>query len=135
MSISSQTALLVAAVANLTSGLKTTFFPQVGGAVAGPVYTTPVPVAFSATPTFDATLSNVFHFGVMTAAVTAAIFQGGADGQTINVRIEQDATGGRTFALPANVVIKGTFNTNASAVNWLVLTWKNSTAKWEAVWS
>lgn len=135
MSIASQTALLVAAVANLTSGLKTTFFPKTGGAIDGPVWTTPFPVAFSATPTFDATKSNVFHFAVMTANVTASTFSGGTDGQTINVRVEQDVTGGHTFALPANVVIKGTFNTNASAVNWLVLTWKNSTAKWEAVWS
>lgn len=134
MSIASQTALLVAAVANLTSGLKSTFFPKAGGAVAGPVYTTPVPVAFSATPTFDATLSNVFHFGVMTASVTAAIFQGGADGQTINVRVDAGA-GGFAFPLPANVTVKGVFNNAPNAVNWLVLTWKNSITKWEAVWS
>jgi hypothetical protein len=134
MSIASQTALLVAAVANLTSGLKSTFFPKAGGAISGAIYTDPEPVAFSATPTFDATLSNVFHFGVMTASVTAAVFSGGEDGQTINVRVDAGA-GGFAFPLPANVTVKGTFDNTPAAINWLVLTWHEASAKWEAVWS
>jgi len=136
MSITSQTALLVTAIGNLGPAMKSTFYPKKGGEIAGPAWTKPVAVAFSATPVFDATLSNVFHFGTLTAtAVTATSFVGGTNGQTINVRIQQDATGGRVFPLPSNVTAKGAQDTTANAVNWLVLTWKDDISKWDAIWS
>lgn len=136
MSIASQTALLVAAIANSGTATKDTFFSKKGGEIAGPVWTKPQIVAFSATPSFDATKSNMFYFATLGATpVTASSFVGGTDGQTINVRIVQDATGGRAFPLPASVVAKGALNTAPDAVNWLVLTWNNTAAKWEAVWS
>lgn len=60
-------------------------------------------VAFSATPTFDMTNVNNFKFGVLTANVTAITVSGwtASKDQTIKVRFQQDATGGRTVAWPA----------------------------------
>lgn len=134
MSIASQTALLVAAVANLTSGLKSTFFPKAGGAVSGRLYTEPETVAFSATPVFDATLSNRFHFGMMTTDVTAASFSGGVNGQPISVRVDAGA-GGFAFPLPSNVtLLGGVFDNAAGKINTLELTYNDGTSKWEGFW-
>lgn len=60
-------------------------------------------VAFSATPTFDMTAVNNFKFGVLTANVTAITVSGwtASKDQTIKIRFQQDATGGRTVAWPA----------------------------------
>ncbi|MNU19735.1 hypothetical protein D3C71_79680 [compost metagenome] len=136
MTIASQTALLVAAIGNIGPATKDTFFAKKGGELVGPVWTKPFPVAFSATPVFDATKSNVFYFATLGAtAVTASSFIGGTDGQTINVRILQDAVGGRAFPLPGNVVAKGALDTAPDAVNWLVLTWNVGATRWEAIWS
>ena len=136
MSISSQTALLVTAIGNLGPAMKNTFYPKKGGLIDGPAWTDPEAIAFSATPVFDASLSNVFHFATLGAtAVTSTSFVNGNNGQTINVRVVQDATGGRAFPLPGNVTVKGAMDTSANAVNWLVLTWKSTDNKWEAVWS
>lgn len=60
-------------------------------------------VAYSATPTFNLALSNNFKLGVLTGNVTAITVTGWTAGKdtTAKIRLTQDATGGRTVALPA----------------------------------
>lgn len=105
-----------------------------GGAVAAAAYTTPVSVAFSATPTFDASKSNVFYLGSMTANVTAITISNPSDGQTINIRCPQDSTGGRTVTPGSSVRIAGTQGTAANGVAWMCLTYVLSATKWEGSW-
>lgn len=113
-----------------------TAYPAAGGIIAGPAWTAPSAVAFSATPTFNPTLSNVFYFGIMTANVTAPVFSAGGDGQTINVRVVQDTTGNRTFALPSNVRAGGVLQSAPNSVSWLSLTYVGGgTNRWEGGWT
>lgn len=110
-------------------------YAAVGGSIDGPSYTAPESVAFSATPTFDTTLSNTFYFGALTANVTACTLTGTQDGQTIRIRVVQDGTGARTFASPAGAKISGSVNATADGASWLTLTYVGgSVARWEGEW-
>jgi len=60
-------------------------------------------VTFSATPTFDASLGNTQKI-TLTDNVTSSTLSNATAGQTINFIICQDATGGRTFVWPTNVL-------------------------------
>lgn len=61
-----------------------------------------ITVAYSATPTFDASKSNGFDF-VMNGNVTSSTLSNMAIGQVVTFVITQSATGGNTFVPPANV--------------------------------
>lgn len=112
----------------------TDYYAPSGGAIAGRAYTTPQSVAFSGTPTFDVSLSNVIYFGALTANVTAITINNPVDGQTVNIRFVQDATGGRTVALPASVHATGAMQTGANSVSWLSISYVNSASRWEGAW-
>jgi hypothetical protein len=62
-------------------------------------------MAFSATPTFDATTSALFKM-TLTANVTSSTILSGKEGQRITLMLTQDAVGGRTFAWPSNVTLQ-----------------------------
>jgi len=68
--------------------------------------TTIVAVASSATPTFDASLGTIFT-NTLTANVTSSTISNPVTGQRITIYLAQDGTGGRTFAWPANVQLRG----------------------------
>jgi hypothetical protein len=102
---------------------------------AGRANTRPVSVAFSATPTFDSSLSNTIYFGTMTANVTSMTISNPVDGAQLQIRFVQDATGGRTVTLPSSVQVSGSLNTAANAVTWLVLTYVSSASRWEGTWT
>jgi hypothetical protein len=70
-------------------------------------------VTFSATPTFDASLGNTQKI-TLTGNVTSSTLSNAATGQQINFLICQDATGGRTFTWPANVLGSMTIGSTAS---------------------
>lgn len=110
-------------------------YAKTGGPISGPAYTTPVSVAFSTTPAFDAALSNVFYLGALTANVTSSTISNPNNGQTINIRFEQDGVGGRTVTPPANSKVGGSFETAAGRSNWLSLTYVAPAARWEGAWS
>jgi hypothetical protein len=59
-------------------------------------------VAFSATPTFDASLGNTQKI-TLTGNVTSSTLSNASAGQWLYFLICQDSTGARTFAWPANV--------------------------------
>lgn len=104
--------------------------------VRGSAYTPTSSQAFSATPTFDASLSNVFEFsGAMTANVTAVTISNASAGQTISIRVKQDGTGSRTFAAPTGAKILGSVGSTLSTASILTLTYSSMDSRWEGSWT
>ena len=62
-------------------------------------------VIFSATPTFDASESDVFSM-TLTANVTSSTITNPVIGKEITFLLSQDSTGGWTFAFPSDVVLR-----------------------------
>lgn len=60
-------------------------------------------VAFSATPVFDASLSNSFYL-ILSGNVTSSTIVNQYPGQRITFVIQQDGSGGHTFVWPGNVL-------------------------------
>ncbi len=106
-----------------------------GWEVVNGISTRPASIAFSTAPTFSAMDSNVFYFGTLTANVTSMTISNASDGQTIQIRFVQDATGGRTVALPSGAQVSGSINTAANSVTWLVMTYVASASRWEGTWT
>lgn len=106
-----------------------------GAAFTGGVYTASQTPAFSATPTFDASTSNVFEPGTMTASITSMTIINQGAGQTISIRLQQDATGGRTVTIPSGAVVAGSVNTAANKVSWLTITYSGRSSVWEGTWT
>lgn len=98
------------------------------------VSTTTNTQAFSATPTFNASQSNYFEMGAMTANVTSVTISNPTGGQTITIRFKQDGTGGRTVAAPAGAKITGAVGATASASSFLTLTYSTADSRWEGSW-
>lgn len=73
-------------------------------------------VAFSATPTFDASLGNTQTI-TLTGNVTSATLSNCAAGEFLVFDIIQDATGSRTFVWPTNILNAGTIGATASKHN------------------
>lgn len=106
------------------------------GGVGGKAWTPTSSQAFTATPTFDASLSNVFEFsGAMTANVTSCTISNPSNGQTIMIRVKQDATGSRTFASPSGAKVLGAVGSTASAASILTLTYSSMDSRWEGSWT
>jgi hypothetical protein len=103
-------------------------------AVNGSALTPTSTQAFSATPTFNAALANVFEMNALTANVTSMTISNPVAGQTVSIRLIQDATGGRTVASPAGAKISGSMGATASAASILTLTYSSGSARWEGSW-
>jgi hypothetical protein len=71
-------------------------------------------VAFSGTPTFDASTAASFKL-TLTGNVTSSTLTNAVAGEPINFEICQDATGSRTFVPPTNVLNMGTIVSTANA--------------------
>ena len=97
---------------------------------AGAATTSSIP-AHSATPTFDCATSNVFEPATMTGNVTSITLTNAAAGQTVQIRFQQDATGGRTCAVPSGAKVDGSINTGANRVTWLIMTYSYRGSRWE----
>jgi len=106
-----------------------------GAAFEGAALTKPKAIAFSATPTFDASQSNVFYLGAMTANVTDITIVNPSDGQTIGIRFVMDATGGRLVTLPSAIKAAGFLESGANRATWLNITYVASASRWEGAWS
>lgn len=115
---------------------KLTMNPSTGKlTVAAGASTVTYTQAFSATPTFDADLSNVFEFaGPMTANVTSCVINNGSVGQTISIRVKQGASAAYTFATPAGAKVAGSISTTLSSPNILTLTYSGADSRWEGGW-
>ena len=97
-------------------------------------YTASAQPAHSATPTFDCATSNVFEPATLTGNVTSITMSNAVAGQTVQIRFQQDATGGRTVAVPSGAKVDGSINTTANRVSWLILTYSSRGARWEGNW-
>ncbi len=97
-------------------------------------YTPAAQPTHSATPTFDCAVSNVFEPATMTGNVTSITLSNPVAGQTVQIRFQQDATGGRTCAVPSGAKVDGSINTGANRVSWLVLTYSSRASRWEGNW-
>jgi hypothetical protein len=102
--------------------------------VNGGAYTITNTQSFSATPTFNAALSNVFEMGALTGNVTSMTVSNPSNGQTINIRLIQDATGSRTVAHPTSSKIAGNMGVTASAASILSITYSAANTRWEGAW-
>lgn len=109
-----------------------------GAVVVAASAATPTSAITSSTAfTLNCALSNVFKLS-MTGNVLAAgwTISNPQDGQTINIRITQDATGSRTLGWPTTFKwpggVAGTISTVANAVDLLVITYFADTGFWEA---
>jgi hypothetical protein len=101
------------------------------------VQTPPSAVAFSATAmTLNCDLSNVFTTTLTANVTVAPTLSSPNDGQTINWRLKQDATGSRTMTWPAAFDWPGgtvpPLSTAANAVDLLVATYFADTGLWLA---
>lgn len=97
-------------------------------------YTASAQPAHSATPTFDCATSNVFEPATLTGNVTSITMSNAVAGQTVQIRFQQDATGGRTVAVPSGAKVDGSINTTANRVSWLILTYSARGSRWEGNW-
>ncbi len=97
-------------------------------------YTPSLTPAHSATPTFDCAAGNVFEPAAMTGNVTSITLSNAVAGQTVQIRFQQDATGGRTCAVPSGAKVDGSINTAANRVSWLILTYSSRGSRWEGNW-
>lgn len=97
-------------------------------------YTPSLTPAHSATPTFDCAASNSFEPGVMTSNVTSLTMSNPVAGQTVQIICKQDATGGRTHAVPSGAKIDGSINTGANRVSILVMTYYGAGSMWVGNW-
>ena len=97
-------------------------------------YTPSATPAHSATPTLDCATGNVFEPATMTGNVTSITMSNAVAGQTVQIRFQQDATGGRTVAVPSGAKVDGSINTAANSVSWLILTYSSRGARWEGNW-
>jgi hypothetical protein len=87
-----------------------------GSVSAGKAFNWPLcTVTLSATPVFDASQCNVFSLTLGNTTVTGSSLTNAKAGQTLTFTVIQDATGGRTFVWPPNVLGGCTVSTTASA--------------------
>ena len=124
-----------------TAVMKLTGAQTVGGvktfssrSVHAGAYTPSATPAHSATPTFDCATGNVFEPAAMTGNVTSITLSNAVAGQTVQIRFQQDATGGRTCAVPSGAKVDGAINTGANRVSWLILTYSGRASRWEGNW-
>lgn len=111
-----------------------TIAPGAGLVVSSKALTTPIAPAFSATPTFDASTSNVFAPGIMTANITSMTISNFTAGQIITIRFKQDATGGRTVAVPTGAKIAGIVGTLANQASFLTLLYNTADSRFDGAW-
>lgn len=128
---------LVVAASNVLGTTNRLRIPTSGAiSLLAGAYTPTSSQAFTATPTFDASLSNVFEFsGVMTGNVTSTTITNPTAGQTITIRLKQDGTGGRTVAAPAGSKIAGSVSTVLGTASLLTLTYSAMDTRWEGAWT
>lgn len=95
----------------------------------------PLQPTFSATPTFDCAQSNVFEPAALTGNVTSMTMSNPVAGQTVNIRFEQNGTGGYTVAVPVDAKITGSIELAANRVSWLNMTYSARATRWEGSWT
>lgn len=91
-------------------------FTDISGNIAPSQEPGLLPVAFSATPVFNAAASNSFSI-TLTGDVSSSTVTNPTAGQRIVLIITQDATGSRAFTFPANFKGATTIDSSANSVS------------------
>lgn len=93
-------------------------------------------IAYGTTITINAPNSDYFEVGALTGNITTFNLNNGFSGRKVKIRFVQDATGGRTVALPANAKVAGSLATTANQVSHLDLTYVfGGVVRWEGFWT
>lgn len=100
----------------------------------GRAYTEPSSVSFSATPTFNASVSNMFLLGQLTGPVTSMTISNPIPGQMLTIRVIQNSPGGHTVAVPAGAAVSGSVGLGLGKVSYLNLTYSATSARFEGSW-
>ena len=87
-----------------------------------------VAVPWSATPTFDASLGDIFDFS-MQADVTSSTLTNVADGQILTFLLRQNATGGHAFAYPSQIASASAPDGGSNAVSIQRFVYRSSDGK------
>lgn len=101
----------------------------------GAALTNIVSVTYAASLTIDAATGNAFKVGNLTGNVTSMAISNGVEGQFVSIRFRQDATGGRTVALPSGAKVNGSIAGGANRTSYLNLTYNATDSRWEGNWS
>lgn len=94
-----------------------------------------VSVAFASSLNVNATSGNYFEVGALTANITSFTLTGFEVGKRIRFRFVQDATGGRTVALPGGAKVTGSLGSTANQASWLDLTFTQAGNRIEGFWT
>jgi hypothetical protein len=86
------------------------------------------------TVVFDFGSTNVWGITLTASITTMSVVNGANDGQTSQIRFKQDATGGRTVALPASFKVSGALNTSPNRVTILQVTFTADGNLFEGAW-
>jgi hypothetical protein len=130
-------AVFKAAIGALRTFINERILDVASGTVSIPkgVYTPTVTVAFSGTPTLDASLGNVFEIGTLTANLTTLTISNANAGQSLVIRVVQDGTGSRTVVDPTGSLTAGSVNQTASKVSIGCWTYSLVASRWEGSWT
>lgn len=89
---------------------------------------------YAAALTIDAANGNVWTVSALTGNVTSFAITNMADGQSIQVRFVQDATGNRTVALPAGAKIDGAISLTPNQASMFFGTYFSLSGRIEGNW-
>lgn len=92
-------------------------------------------VSFASSISVNATDGKYFEVGTLTANITSFTITSFSVGKRLRVRFVQDATGGRTVALPAGAKVSGSLASAANQASWLDLTFTLAGARIEGFWT
>jgi hypothetical protein len=109
-----------------------------GGGGTGPLRVVSVPYAATVTPNVDTT--DLLIIGALTGPLTIANPSGSpTDGQKLLIRVQQDATGGRTvtlgaiYRIPASATIPLAWSTAASKLDFFGAMYNLAALKWDVI--
>lgn len=94
-----------------------------------------IPQSFTATLIIDALDGEYFEVGALTANITSFTINNLYSGARLRVRFHQDATGGRTVALPSGAKVTGSLASTANQASVLDLTFSFNGNRWEGFWT
>lgn len=92
-------------------------------------------VSFASSLSINATDGEYFEVEALTANITSFTISAFTTGRRIRVRFVQDATGGRTVALPAGAKVTGSLASAANQASWLDLMFTLAGARIEGAWT
>ena len=94
----------------------------------------PALTPYAASLTLNCQDCSVFEIAPLTGSVTSLTLLNATDGLHVRIRVQEDATGARTFALPAGAKVAGSLVTAANRVSWLDMIYSRRAARWEGQW-